>query len=112
MAGVTSMAPDPEPDAAMSSDQRPDSDRKRTTEPTHVRSIVESRGGYPAHEAGTEGRGDHGLLRIGRHGADEDLKEITWETFAAEFEEKDREFVYPEEPEPDEVGTLRQRSDR
>lgn len=87
-----------------------DSDRstepavRRTTNPSIVRSVVESRGGYPAHEPRSEGQGDHGLLQIGRRGREEDLKEITWDEFSAEFEAKDLEFVYPEdESDPDAV---------
>ena len=98
---------------------------RRTTDPGVVRGVVEERGGYPAHESKTEGQGDRGLLAIGRHGREEALKEITWEAFAAEFEEKDLEFVYPDDPsdpdavdgeagvgEVDVVGELREHSGR
>lgn len=109
----------------MSNDQSGDSRVRRTTDPTEVRSVVEARGGYPAHEPQSEGQGDQGLLQIGRHGREEDLKEISWEAFEEEFEEKALEFVYPDDEsdpdavdgeagagEIDEVGELRERSGR
>lgn len=96
----------------MSSDQ--EHDVRRTTDPALVRSVVEDRGGYPAHAAASEGQDDHGLLRIGRHGREEDLTESTWEEFAEEFEEKGLEYRYPDDPEGaegiDEVGELREQS--
>ena len=107
------------------SDETGDTQVRRTTDPTVVRGVVEERGGYPAHESKTEGQGDRGLLALGRHGREEGLKEITWDEFADEFEEKALEFVYPEDPsdpdavdgeagvgEIDAVGELRERPDR
>lgn len=98
---------------------------RRTTDPAVVRSVVQERGGYPAHEPRSEGQGDRGLLRIGRQGREEDLKEISWEAFEEAFEAKDLEFVYPDDEsdpdavdgeagagEIDAVGELRKRSDR
>lgn len=104
-------------------DRSGDPDVRRTTDPAEVRGVVEARGGYPAHESMTEGQGDQGLLAIGRHGREEALKEISWDEFAAEFEEKALEYVYPgDESDPeavdgeagvgeiDVVGELRERS--
>lgn len=98
---------------------------RRTTDPAEARGVVEARGGYPGHEPRSEGQGDQGLLRIGRYGREEDLKEISWETFEEEFEENDLEYVYPgDESDPDAVdgdagageidvvGELRERSGR
>ena len=70
---------------------------RRTTEPTLLRGVIEEYGGYPAHAAASEGEGDHGLLRVGFRDGDEDLKEISWEEFAEEFEEKDLVGVYSED---------------
>lgn len=99
----------------MSSDRNHDPNLKRTTDPALARSVIEERGGFPGHEPGTEGRGDRGLLRVGRYGQDDDLKELSWEEFAHEFEEKDLVFLYPEDSsDADEIGSLQQRpeSDR
>ncbi len=74
-----------------------DGDVRRTDDPTLIRSIVEEHGGYPGHVRQSEGRGDHGLLRIGFRDQDEDLKEITWEQFREEFEEKELVGVYAED---------------
>lgn len=78
---------DPESDAAV----------QYTTDPALVRSVVEERGGYPAHEPQSEGQGDEGLLRIGFRDRDEDLREISWEEFQEEFEAKDLAFGYRED---------------
>lgn len=67
------------------------------TDPALVRSIVEERGGYPAHAPDSEGQGDQGLLRIGFRDRDEDFKEISWDAFFEEFEEKDLAFVYADD---------------
>ena len=109
----------------MSSDQPGEPEVRGTTDVAVVRSVVESRGGYPAHEPQTEGLGDRSLLRIGRHGREADLKEISWDAFVEEFREKDLEYVYPDdESDPDAVdgdagpggidvvGELRERSGR
>ena len=79
------------------SSERTDDDLRRTTDSALVRSVIEERGGYPAHEPRSEGQGDQGLLRIGEHGSDDDLKEISWEAFSEEFEEKNLAYVYPED---------------
>ena len=68
-----------------------------TTDPTLLRSIIEEHDGYPAHVPQTEGQGDHGLLRVGFGDADEDLKEISWEKFREEFEEKSLAGVYTDD---------------
>ncbi len=87
------------------------SDERQTTNPTLVRSVVEKRGGFPAHKAQTEGEGDHGLIVLGEYGDDEDVTEITWDEFEDEFKEKDLKFVYPTGPNANEVGTLRKQDD-
>ena len=89
---------------ASDSDQTDGPAVRRTTDPSVVRGVLEARGGYPAHEPKSEGQGDQGLLQIGRHGREEELKEISWEEFAAEFDEKALEYVYPDDPsDPDAV---------
>lgn len=75
-------------------DERDDAEVVRTADPTLVRSVIEERGGYPAHAAKSEGQGDEGLLRAGFRDRDEDLTEISWEKFREEFEEKDLVGVY------------------
>ncbi|MFD1588703.1 hypothetical protein ACFR9U_17125 [Halorientalis brevis] len=79
----------------MSSDDN--TDVNRTTDPTVLRSIIEDRDGYPAHVPKSEGQGDQGLLRVGFGDADEDLKEISWEEFREEFEEKNLAGVYTDD---------------
>jgi|GEM_PF-5518976 hypothetical protein len=72
----------------MASDQTDESAVRHTTDPTLARTVIEERNGYPAHVPRSEGAGDHGLLRVGFRDRDEDLKEISWDQFAEEFEEK------------------------
>jgi hypothetical protein len=67
---------------------------ERTTEHTLLRSVIEEHGGYPAHSPHSEGEGDRGLLRIGFRDGDEDLKQLSWEEFFDEFDEKDLVGVY------------------
>lgn len=81
----------------MSSDED-DGNVRHTTEHTLLRSVIEDRGGFPAHVAGSEGEGDSGLPRVGfTDRDDEDLKEISWEQFFEEFDEKDLVGVYTED---------------
>lgn len=82
----------------MAEDQ-PDSAGEQTTDHALVRAWMEDHDAYPAHLDQSEGEGDRGLLRVGfREGeADRDLKEIRYEEFFEEFEEKDLAFVYPDE---------------
>lgn len=86
-----------------------------TTEHALVRRLIEDREGYPAHLASSEGTGDSGLLQVGLAERDqgEDLKELSWEEFFEEFEEKDLAFAYQEggEDDPDEFTYLRKRDD-
>lgn len=86
------------------SNEPDDSDVRRTTEPTLARTVIEDRGGYPAHDPQSEGEGDSGLLRVGLRDRDEDLKEISWDEFEAEFEEKDLALVYAEDDDADVGG--------
>ena len=95
----------------MDSNDQPERDERRTTTYALIRSVVEERGGYPAHRSKTEGQGDRGLLMVADRDDGGDHEEITWEQFFEEFDEKDLAFVYLEDPEDDEVGSLLQRSD-
>ncbi|MFB6141599.1 MAG: hypothetical protein ABEJ26_14335 [Halosimplex sp.] len=78
----------------MASDTNDESAVRHTTDPTLARTVIEERNGYPAHVAQSEGQGDSGLLRVGFRDRDEDLKELSWEQFAEEFEEKDLAALY------------------
>lgn len=90
----------------MSSDQHDEMTVHHARDPTLVRTIVEERGGYPAHLAGSESEGDQGLLRIGFPAIeDEEFKEISWEEFEEEFEEKNMAAVYPADEEATLDGT-------
>ena len=78
-------------------------DLTATTDRALVRDLVEEYGGYPAHVEQSEGEGDRGLLRVAfpdvpSRDADrnEDLKELSWETFFDQFEEEGLALVYPE----------------
>jgi hypothetical protein len=77
----------------MSSDE--DVERRHASNPTLAKSVVEDRGGYPAREPKSEGRGDHGLPRVGRVAEDEGLKGISREEFESEVEAK--ELVYSDD---------------
>lgn len=62
-----------------------------------LRTIVENRNGYLAHAFQSEGQGDQGLLRGGfrdRTENDDECKEISWEEFSQEFEEKTLVGIY------------------
>ncbi len=90
----------------MSSDQHDEATVRYATDPTLVRTLVDERGGYPAHLARSEGQGDQGLLRVGFPGIeDEEFREISWEEFEAEFEEKDLAAAYPEDEDATVDGT-------
>ena len=87
----------------MSSDQRDEVTVRHTTDPTLVRQLIDERDGFPAHLARSEGEGDEGLLRIGFPDLeDEEFREISWEEFREEFEEKDLAAAYAE----DETATV------
>lgn len=94
-------------------------DVQTTTEHALVRKLIEDREGYPAHLESSEGQGDSGLLQVGLTDEDEgqggeDLKELSWEQFFEEFEEKDLAFAYREggEEDPSDFTYLRKRGDR
>ena len=78
-------------------------ERRYATDPTHLRSVIEDRGGYPGHPPASEGQGDHGLLELGFR-EDEDLKEISWDQFAEEVQEKALVGIYRHDGEPVEEG--------
>ncbi len=69
---------------------------EQTTDPTLARTIIEERDGFPAHLDQSEGEGDSGLLRVGFQDRDleMDLREISWDEFTEEFEEKDLAAFY------------------
>ena len=92
----------------MASEESDDAGEHRTTDHALVQSLVEERGGYPGHEPQSTGEGDRALLRIGDHDADEDLEEMSWDTFFEVFEEKDLAYVY--DAAGDGVGELEQRN--
>ena len=98
------------------SNESTDDEVRRTTDSALARSVIEERGGFPAHEPRSEGQGDQGLIQIGEHGSDDDLKELSWDEFAAEFEEKELVYVYPEDESAaadagiDPLGRLEKRS--
>ncbi|MDS0283250.1 hypothetical protein [Haloarcula onubensis] len=97
----------------MVTDQSSDPAVEVADEPTLARTIIEERDGYPGHVPDSEGRGDHGLLRVGFHD-DEDLKQLSWEQFREEFEEKDLVALYRTDEEPveaDKPVVLRERDD-
>ncbi|MFC7157356.1 hypothetical protein ACFQPA_18160 [Halomarina halobia] len=87
----------------MSDDEHADGDsteRTATTERALVRDVIREYDGYPAHRRGSEGEGDRGLLCVGfRDGGstigDDDVKELSWEEFFEEFDEKELALVYP-----------------
>ena len=83
----------------MVTDQSNEPDVEIADEPTLARTVIEERDGYPGHVPESEGRGDHGLLRVGFH-KDEDLKRLSWEQFRGEFEEKDLVALYRTDEEP------------
>ncbi|MFC7143008.1 hypothetical protein ACFQMA_25245 [Halosimplex aquaticum] len=78
----------------MAPDQSDESEVRHTTDPTLARTVIEERNGYPAHVPGSEDEPDHGLLRVGFRDRDEDLKEISWEQFREEFEDKELAALY------------------
>lgn len=78
-------------------------ERRYATDPTHLRTVIEDRGGYPGHPPESEGQGDHGLLELGfREG--EDLTAVSWDQFADEVQEQDLVGVYRLDGEPVEEG--------
>ena len=90
----------------MSSDQHDEVSVEYATDPTLVQTIVDERGGYPAHLDQSEGTGDQGLLRIGFPDVeDEEFKEISWEEFREEFEEKELAAAYPADEDATVDGT-------
>ncbi|MGH9856691.1 MAG: hypothetical protein ACRD4B_02490 [Acidobacteriota bacterium] len=60
-----------------------------------IRTWVEDRGGRPARVAATVGEDGAGLLRVDYPGDhDENLEEISWDEFFAEFERSNLAFLY------------------
>lgn len=83
-------------------------DEERTTNHALIRDWVDDHDGYPAHVQQSESEGDEGLLRVGFGDTEEEsLKEITWEEFFEEFEEKDLAFAYREHVPEEESPTIR-----
>lgn len=81
-------------------EQRDDDEVQYATEPTLARTLIEERSGYPAHLPASEGEGDSGLLRVGFHDRDENLKEISWDQFREEFDEKGLALAYRDDGDP------------
>jgi hypothetical protein len=77
-----------------SQDERDESDVRRTSDHTLLRSVIEEHGGYPAHASRSEGAGDRGLLREGFRTGEEVLEEISWNESFDEFDEKGLVGVY------------------
>ena len=97
----------------MVTDQSNEPDVEIADEPTLARTVIDERDGYPGHVPESEGRGDHGLLRVGFH-KDEDLKQLSWEQFREEFTEKNLVALYRSDGEPvegDRPVVLRKRDD-
>ena len=95
-------------------DTEVESSDETTTDHALIRNWVDEHDGYPAHVVSSEGSGDEGMLRVAFDDVDrpESLKEISWEEFFEEFDEKDLVFAYPEgDPREDEYppSLLRER---
>ena len=90
------------------SDSNDADEANATTDHALVRELVEQGDGYPAHLAESEGTGDGGLLRIGseRGDPDDSLKEISWDEFFDEFEEKELMLVYEDADDPGDARAL------
>ncbi|ELZ28503.1 hypothetical protein C474_15394 [Halogeometricum pallidum JCM 14848] len=90
-----------------------ESDVEHTDDPWTAQSVVEGRGGYPGHAAQSESEGA-GLLRIGFRDDDEEMKDISWEEFREEFEERELALVYSTDGTPidgEKTVTLQERDD-
>jgi hypothetical protein len=72
---------------------------KKTTDHDEIRRWVQERGGRPATVEGTEAGGEAGVLRIDFPGvgAEDRLKEISWEEFFEKFDDEQLAFLYQEE---------------
>ncbi len=83
-----------------------DNESKTTTDHDTIKDWAESRSGYPATVAETEGKGGSpGILRIDFEDPSEEqpntpdsgLHRITWEEFFEKFDEADVKFLYQEQ---------------
>lgn len=70
------------------------------TDPWAAQGVIEDHDGYPGHVPESEGQGDEGHLRIGLRDDDEDLKQISWEEFREEFEEKELTLLHATDGSP------------
>lgn len=72
---------------------------KQTTDHQKIKTWTESRNGVPTVVKGTEDKEGNGLLRIHfPEGSSEDnFKEISWDQFFEEFDEKKLLFAYQDE---------------
>ena len=74
---------------------------KTTTNHDTIRAWAEGRGGRPAR---VEGTGESGILRLDFGDADENLKEIDWETFFKAFEDNDLALIYQDRTSDGEIS--------
>ena len=81
---------------------------KTTTDHQEIRRWAEERDGKPASVAGTEAQGDDAsVLRIDFPGGAEDsLREISWEEWFEKFEQSNLAFLYQEEKASGEGSTF------
>jgi hypothetical protein len=70
---------------------------KRTSDVKTIRRWAEEREGRPARVAETGDAG--GILRIDFQEPDEDLEEISWETFSDIFQKRKLDFLYQDRTE-------------
>ncbi|MFP4094903.1 MAG: hypothetical protein ACLFUB_10480 [Cyclobacteriaceae bacterium] len=76
------------------------SSSKQTTDHKEIKQWTESRDGVPTVIEGTENKGSgEGLLRIHfpKASSDDNFKEISWDEFFKEFDDKDLAFVYQDD---------------
>jgi hypothetical protein len=74
---------------------------KTTRNHDEIRKWAESRGAVPCEVAGTERKGQPGILRFefpqARNRNDENLREISWDSFFRKFDENNLELLYQEQ---------------
>ena len=83
-------------------------DAKTTQDHHKIQSWVKNRDGVPAKVENTGAQNDVGLLRIHfpKVSKDEQLKEIDWNDFFSEFDNKNLTFLYQDEKENGELSTF------
>ena len=74
------------------------SDAKKLTDHDRIREWAEARGGRPSAVRRTEGKGEGvGVLRFDFGNPEEELEEISWDTFFDTFEQKNLALLVQEE---------------